>query len=138
MSRWPELRRQNFLLKIFMDKTIVNYFVHDFDKVFSGKLDTWDLQWFFTSLKNSGLVATPNKNLVSNIGWVGTHTEGVTPKTGPITISSAINLDALRKKEAVLNKLFLDRQLAHIGATKFSWRSYIKSLLFFWLFLIKK
>ena len=47
-----------------------------YDAVYSGKIDTWDLQWAFTRLLNSGLSAVPAVNLVSNIGFdaEATHT----------------------------------------------------------------
>lgn len=42
----------------------------------SNKIDTWDHQWKFTIFNSSGLCITPNKNLVSNIGFGknATHT----------------------------------------------------------------
>ena len=47
-----------------------------YDAAYSGKIDTWDLQWAFTRLLNSGLSAVPAVNLVSNIGFDAdaTHT----------------------------------------------------------------
>jgi hypothetical protein len=41
-----------------------------------GTPNTWDYQWIFTCLINGGLTATPNHNLVSNVGFdqEGTHT----------------------------------------------------------------
>lgn len=35
---------------------------------------TWDYQWAYSRLKNHGLCVVPGKNLVQNIGTVGTHT----------------------------------------------------------------
>ncbi len=39
------------------------------DDAYNGKIDTWDYQFFFTCLINSGLSITPAINLVSNIGF---------------------------------------------------------------------
>ncbi len=47
-----------------------------FDLAFTGEVDTWDIQWFFACLFNSGLSIVPAKNLVTNIGLEGTHTTG--------------------------------------------------------------
>lgn len=48
-----------------------------FAKVQKGEIDTWDFQWIFTIWSNSGLCVTPNKNMVSNIGFGehATHTK---------------------------------------------------------------
>ena len=52
------------------------------DRVFrlcqQGKIDTWDFPWVACVLYGGGLVATPNANLVRNIGFdaEGTHTKG--------------------------------------------------------------
>ena len=35
--------------------------------------DTWDIQWYFTCVKNKWLTITPETNLVTNIGIRGTH-----------------------------------------------------------------
>ncbi|NJO77639.1 MAG: glycosyltransferase family 2 protein [Cyanobacteria bacterium RM1_2_2] len=46
-----------------------------FDSVYSGEVDTWDFQWFYTRLLQSGLSIIPARNLVSNLGFgaEGTH-----------------------------------------------------------------
>ncbi|KOY85748.1 hypothetical protein AD998_05890 [bacterium 336/3] len=38
-------------------------------------IDTWDIQWLYTLLINDTLSIISCKNLVKNIGYVGTHTE---------------------------------------------------------------
>jgi len=38
-------------------------------------ISTWDYQWTFAIWSNNGLCITPRKNLVSNIGFVGTHSD---------------------------------------------------------------
>jgi hypothetical protein len=51
--------------------------MNNFDLVFNNQIDTWDYQWVFTILINSGLGITPNNNLISNIGFNedATHTK---------------------------------------------------------------
>jgi hypothetical protein len=46
------------------------------NEVKKGDVDTWDVQWFYSVLKNHGTVITPNVNLVKNIGFNknATHT----------------------------------------------------------------
>jgi hypothetical protein len=46
-----------------------------FDKVYAGKVNSWSFPWIATVWQQNGLTATPNVNLVSNIGFGndGTH-----------------------------------------------------------------
>ena len=48
-----------------------------FDLVGRHRIDTWDLQWVAAAMSTNGLTATPNVNLVENIGWGegSTHTQ---------------------------------------------------------------
>ena len=48
-----------------------------FDLVGRHRIDTWDLQWVAAAMSTIGLTATPNVNLVENIGWGegSTHTQ---------------------------------------------------------------
>ena len=48
-----------------------------FEKAFRKEVDTWDWQWYFAILSNSGFAIVPSVNLVSNIGFgpKATHTK---------------------------------------------------------------
>ena len=61
---------------IFADKKEQKYLLKNFNLVYTNKKITWDYQWHYTNLINNGLSITPNKNLVSNIGFgeKATHT----------------------------------------------------------------
>ena len=50
-----------------------------YDQLYSGQIDTWDLQWTFHRLLNNGLSIVPARNLVKNIGFGdrATHTVDV-------------------------------------------------------------
>jgi hypothetical protein len=53
------------------------------EEVFTEVVNAWDLQWFFTCLKNNGLTIIPNVNLIQNIGFESpdaTHTTFKTPE----------------------------------------------------------
>lgn len=71
--------RQNKIASVFADKKYQEYWLSVFKQVFQGKIDTWDYQWTYTVLSNSGLSALPNKNLISNIGFGpdATHTKSL-------------------------------------------------------------
>lgn len=76
MNTW---KNKNLIQKIkyinggFWDKL---YWTAKFDSVAYKITNTWDYQWVFSVMKNSGLAVVPGVNLVSNIGFGGnsTHT----------------------------------------------------------------
>ncbi|KKP68378.1 MAG: hypothetical protein UR66_C0006G0079 [Candidatus Moranbacteria bacterium GW2011_GWE1_35_17] len=78
-DRWKEYQ---FDLKKY-DKTNVNRFSDDknvreywkavLERVKGGEVNTWDYQWTFKIIEKNGLCINPSKNLVSNIGIIGTH-----------------------------------------------------------------
>lgn len=77
MIKWKDLRDTNWLYKILEDETAVNSRKKIFDNMASGKIDTWDYAWTYTSWLYNGLCILPKTNLVSNIGFRpdATHTK---------------------------------------------------------------
>jgi hypothetical protein len=77
MKRWPELKKSRWLNGMLVDKKAIRMWESAFDKVYEGKIDTWDYQWTFACWANNGLTVLPNVNLVSNIGFgaLATHTK---------------------------------------------------------------
>lgn len=57
-----------------------------FELVGRHRIDTWDLQWVAAAMATEGLTATPNVNLVENIGWGdgSTHTQLVPDHLQPV------------------------------------------------------
>lgn len=49
---------------------------HELQRIYDNAVDTWDIQWFFSVWFNRGMCITPNKSLVTNIGYGkdATHT----------------------------------------------------------------
>lgn len=76
MSRWPSKRASGWLESICDSAEESNYWTSTFDRVYTGKIDTWDFPWLLACWLQDGLTATPNVNLVSNIGFSAdaTHT----------------------------------------------------------------
>lgn len=60
------------------NKPIAMDFISKFDYITYSEIDTWDIQWGFCCLINSGFCLTPKVNLVSNIGVTGTHSDKLT------------------------------------------------------------
>ena len=70
LSQWQALRDSGLLETIFEDPLELSYWSGIWQRLLdSGEPDTWDYQWTFTCISNSGLTALPNRNLVSNVGF---------------------------------------------------------------------
>jgi hypothetical protein len=76
MPLWrnPESRRHIF--EVLGEGSLYKSRITDFEKVAAGHVDTWDYQWSFAQLMQSGLTIISSLNLVSNIGFNAdaTHT----------------------------------------------------------------
>lgn len=77
MSDWPEYNSQNFLIHTYCHTKITGFLQDMFLKAYSNSIDTWDIQWVFSCIVNSGLSISPKYNLISNIGVTGSHVEKV-------------------------------------------------------------
>ena len=70
------MKSQKWLEDIFENPFEYVFWYHRFEKVFSGKIDSWAHIWALSILMQNGLVIRPKKNLVTNIGFGpnSTHT----------------------------------------------------------------
>ncbi|NTW58827.1 MAG: glycosyltransferase family 2 protein [Nitrospirae bacterium] len=74
MPDYPAFVRDGGLERMFRYPDMRRYYSVIFDRVFRGKLNTWDHQLSYAILKNNGVCIIPNVNLVENIGFTsGTH-----------------------------------------------------------------
>lgn len=82
MNTYQGFKASNEIINIFSKKNHQKYWSDVFQKVEKGQIDTWDYQWTYTVLANSGLSILPNKNLISNIGFGpdATHTMNLESK----------------------------------------------------------
>ncbi len=76
MKLWPEARRTRLFSTIFESRQEAKFWSKRCQKVYRGEIDTWDYQWNFANWHQRGLTATPQHNLISNIGFGenATHT----------------------------------------------------------------
>jgi len=85
MTEWPAIRNSRLLKTIFPNPLERMYWFRIWQRLYAkGVPDTWDYQWTFTCLINSGLTALPNRNLVHNVGFGvdATHTIGKSKAPG--------------------------------------------------------
>jgi hypothetical protein len=76
LSFWPEWKRYSVWHGLFPSKMEKKYWEKIFDLMHAKKIDTWDYPWTASVWRHGGLTATPNVNLISNIGFgpESTHT----------------------------------------------------------------
>ena len=77
MRAWNTLAKEDWLAKVFAAHGQVEFWRTRFDMAAGQKIDTWDYQWNFAAWMNDLYTVTPNRNLISNIGFgpEATHTK---------------------------------------------------------------
>jgi len=81
MKLYPEIKEKKYLLDICGNRHEMKFREEIFDAVFFNGLNTWDYQWTFARLVNSGLSIVPHMNLISNIGFGGKNSTHISSKT---------------------------------------------------------
>lgn len=89
LSFWPEWGATERYLRLHQDPLERRYWEKIFDRVKAGTIDSWAYPWAASCNYREGLTATPNSNLVSNIGFGenATHTVGHSWLSGMTTRS---------------------------------------------------
>lgn len=130
MKSWPKIRSLAALNKLFHSIHISNWFIFILDKAYFGKIDTWDIQLQYACIIQKGLVLTSIKNLVSNIGNIGTHTEKCLSNVGALTVSETMDQgQGLKKKEVILDVDMTKIQFSYVGANHLVLKYWMKNLI---------
>lgn len=76
MALWPELRDSDWLGGLFANPSDQSHWRTLFDSAHAGTLNSWAFPWVFACWAHTQLTATPQVNLVQNIGFGAgaTHT----------------------------------------------------------------
>ncbi|QWV95070.1 glycosyltransferase family 2 protein [Geomonas oryzisoli] len=82
MKLWPEVRGNGVYRDLCQDGAEAAYRLQLYDRLHAGEIDTWDYQWGFAKMVNSGLSVIPAANLVTNIGF-GADATHVSDATDP-------------------------------------------------------
>lgn len=129
LGRWGKLGGQKQLEYLFPQRYVVEYLTRSFDAVQSGRIDTWDYQWSFCCLFNSGLSAVPRVNLISNIGAGGTHISPSEAKSDPNLFmpTYALDVDNIKHPDMVFaNSLYDVAMFEKVIKVPFSRRLKVK------------
>lgn len=78
MKEWTRSRARQELKEKFKNPWIRRHFSNTFDMLQREYVDTWDIQWVFCGIMNRCLCLTASRNLVTNIGVNGAHSQGIT------------------------------------------------------------
>ncbi len=81
---WPEWRVSHRWREVSTDQVERKYWENIFDWVIRGEVNSWAYPWTATVWYHGGLTATPNANLVTNIGFGpdASHTKAPVPQEG--------------------------------------------------------
>lgn len=69
LNDWPTRRKTNWLHDVTHNFVSSKYWQYIFDKVYEGKINTWDYQLTYACFANNGLNIIPSHNLVTNVGY---------------------------------------------------------------------
>ena len=84
IKSWPAFKKSGLMECICESKAEIKYWTRIFEIMHENpkNIDTWDYQWLYACWSQGGLSITPDKNLVSNIGFNrkdAVHTTGDSP-----------------------------------------------------------
>jgi hypothetical protein len=74
MGKWPLFKDLKFMRNVFRTPAEARRFTQMFDEFYKKRRNIWTVQYLFMVWSNGGLFIIPEKNLVTNIGTIGTHT----------------------------------------------------------------
>jgi len=97
---WGSLRRLYFPMNLFYFFTLT--------KVVKGTLNTWDLQYYISQLKNRGKSLIPVRSLIDNIGHDQEATHTISESKNfivPRSLSSFFSMDQILTIHFIINKL---------------------------------
>ena len=71
MKSWPEFRESGLLAAVCEGSDERQYWTAIFEEMHTNPqaLDTWDMQWLYACWIQNGLSITPQRNLISNLGF---------------------------------------------------------------------
>lgn len=83
MQLWKNYSFFSLLKNFNFNLTRSHYFYKRFKLSYENQIDSWDYQFFFSIIRNNGIIIKPKKNLCKHIGWGEDSTRGKGPDTFP-------------------------------------------------------
>lgn len=69
MESFPEFKKEKRIRDVFGDFIQQYFWSISFENKYRGLTEGWDAKWIYSVVQNNGLCITPEKNLVTNIGF---------------------------------------------------------------------
>lgn len=104
---WPEWKISQDWKSFWSDLVTRRYWEKIFDQMYRGEIDTWDYPWTASVWHHGGLTATPNVNLVTNIGF-GEHATHTLSSDSPLSGISTHTLSTLTHPNMVQHEIAAD------------------------------
>jgi hypothetical protein len=106
---WGKIKDKKLYLDFFLTEHEASQRLQLYDKLAANNIDTWDYQWGFAKMINSGLSIIPHVNLISNIGFRDDATH-VTNKNSPLANLAVNSIKfPLQHPLFVLRNIHMDR-----------------------------
>jgi hypothetical protein len=105
---WSEWKNSSAWNDFWSDPVAKGYWEKIFDRMHRAEIDTWDYPWTASVWRHGGLTATPNVNLVSNIGF-GSDSTHTASADSPLAGMSTKSLGEIRHPSAVVQDIDADR-----------------------------
>jgi hypothetical protein len=115
ISLWREVKQDNLLKYILRDPQEVKYWTKIFQRTYDEDINSWGYRWILSCFLQHGLAVTPNRNLVSNVGF-GVNATHTTNDISPI---NSVNVEAME-----FPLCHTPYMIPHIDADKFTYRVY--------------
>lgn len=108
LSFWPEWRKSQAWLTMLPDSIERKYWGNIFDRMYANQIDTWDYPWLASIWYQKGFTATPNVNLISNIGF-GADSTHTREQNSPWASMATGELGEIRYSAEVAQNFAADR-----------------------------
>jgi hypothetical protein len=108
ISFWPQWKVSDDWKAKIPDGVERHYWEKIFDRIYANEIDTWDYQWTASAWRDGGLIATPNVNMVSNIGF-GSDSTHTSSKDSPFADMAVAGFDEIIHPSEVIPDRLADR-----------------------------
>lgn len=124
MKSWPSYRDARKLEKVYPIRAFALEQERLFQHIFEGQGDTWDIQWVFSCIYNDGFAIMPKYNLISNLGFVGSHSTGASAQLHgrPTT---ALDVRSLVHPNRIAEDRRIDESVIRVGMQRFGNRHFM-------------
>ena len=122
ISFWPDWKNFSTWKRKLPDRIERRYWEQIFDRVYKDEIDSWAYPWTACVWYRGGLTATPNVNLVSNIGF-GENSTHTADSANPLSNKSVQSIGKISHPKHIHQYVIADRYVFnyHFGGSNMRW-----------------